>query len=111
MDGSDFAELQRRVASLEEALLRLADFAMMTTHWLALVTDEETIALSNRWFRHQLDGILASCDSSPQARDHLLRFARAFEELESAPPESPVHEKMWQDIIEKMRRETESPQS
>lgn len=109
MDDVELAIIQRRLTNLEEALLQLADFTMMTTRWLTMASDEETIALTNKWFRRQLDRILASSDSAPQTRDHLLRFARAFEELDSVPTESPIREKLWQDIMQQLRRETEGP--
>lgn len=109
MNESDLAALECRINHLENTMVQLADFAMMTTLWLTVITDQETIELTKRWFERQLDQILTSCDQSQDTRDHLLRFARAFEQMHALPRESPVREKLWRDLVQQLRREAESP--
>jgi hypothetical protein len=101
-------EVENRVRELEQTLLLLSDFAMMTTLWLSRFGSDETIGLTKRWFTRQLDRILVSCNQSPDSREHLLRFSRLFEQMDSLPTSSPVRENLWQTLIQKLRTEAES---
>jgi hypothetical protein len=99
--------LQERVQNLEQALILLLDFSMMATVWLSVIGSEETAVLKKRWFQRQLDRILTSCKSSPETREHLIRFVSLFEQVHSLPTQSPAREKLWNDLIQKLRIEGE----
>ena len=107
MNESELAKLNDRVNKLENALIELTDFAMMATLWLSVISDEEAIALTKRWFVKQLDRILECCENSRNAREHVLRSAREFDEMNNLPSGSPVRAKLWQNIVQKLRQETE----
>jgi hypothetical protein len=107
-DGPSVDELNERVQRLEQTVMLLADFSVMTTLWLFRLTSDEITSLTRQWFTQQSERIVQPWPDSQNLRDHLLRFSRLIDEMDSLPQSSPVRQKIWSDFIQKIRREIDS---
>ena len=73
-ENSSIEELYHRTRKLEETVVLLADFSMMTTLWLFRLTSDEITSLTREWFTTQLNRMFAAWpDSERDPRTHAAR--------------------------------------
>jgi hypothetical protein len=104
-------EIYAKEEDLKRLSLLLTDSILMSSVWLGRVGSEETNRLKTQWFSQQAQQIISVIQSSKSDREHLLRFVRLFQKMDSidnlgaANRDSQERKAVWNELVAALQKE------